>query len=128
MYDLVNDIESYPLFLDWVCSSQVKRAGNNYMDASIEIGLGGFTKTFTTYNRLIDSSCIELELVSGPFKNFKGCWMFEPIDQDRCRVILEIDFEMSISPLSKVFGLMFKEVSLRQLNAFFERAKSVYGK
>jgi ribosome-associated toxin RatA of RatAB toxin-antitoxin module len=127
MFDLVNDINSYPLFLYWVKSATVKRAGDHYMEASLEVGLGGFSKSFTTHNRLQANSCIELELVSGPFKQFKGAWYFEEKAPDLSNVILEIDFEMSLSPLSKVFGIMFKEVSLRQLNAFLVRAKVVYG-
>jgi ribosome-associated toxin RatA of RatAB toxin-antitoxin module len=42
--------------------------------------------------------------------------------------VLEIDFAMQVSPLAKVFGVMFHEASERQLQLFIKRADSLYGK
>ncbi len=97
------------------------------MEASMEIGIGPFSKSFTTHNYLSENSCIELNLIDGPFKSFKGCWKFLDSEEGTL-VVLEIDFAMQVSPLAKVFGVMFHEASERQLQLFIKRADRLYGK
>ncbi len=127
MYRLVNDVHLYPEFLDWIKSTHIIKKESTFMEASMEIGIGPFSKSFTTHNYLSENSCIELNLIDGPFKSFKGCWKFLDSEEGTL-VVLEIDFAMQVSPLAKVFGVMFHEASERQLQLFIKRADRLYGK
>ena len=54
MYDLVNDIEAYPLFLPWCRSTTVHSRSDDEVRATIEIAKGRLQKSFTTLNRCHD--------------------------------------------------------------------------
>ena len=50
MFELVDDIESYPEFLPWCAGSKIIRREKDIVEAELKISRGGFTKTFSTRN------------------------------------------------------------------------------
>ena len=52
MFDLVNDIESYPKFLHWCRGARVDVELANTVEATLEIGVLGFQQRFRTRNTL----------------------------------------------------------------------------
>ena len=127
MFDLVNDIESYPQFLHWCQGSHVDRSSDTEVVATLEVGLGGVHKRFTTRNRLDRPRQMDIELVDGPFRRLHGTWKFEDQVEAGCTVILELDFEVAHTPLDLMFGMLFEEIVRSQVAAFIQRAGTVYG-
>jgi ribosome-associated toxin RatA of RatAB toxin-antitoxin module len=128
MFDLVNDIESYPLFLHWCSGARIDVRQGNTVEASLDIGVLGFRRSFRTRNTLARPSTIQIELVSGPFRRLRGEWKFTPRPEGGCDVSLSLQFEVTVSPFGTVFSKVFEELAGAQMTAFTDRAAKVYGK
>lgn len=128
MFDLVNDIEAYPEFLHWVRDARVEERGDGYMKATLDIGISGIHKSFTTLNTFDRPHRLDIELVSGPFRHLDGLWEFEDVGDGECDVSVTLSFEVIASPLSMVFSMVFEELVRAQVAAFVQRAEALYGR
>ncbi len=126
MFNLVNDVGSYPKFLPGCSGSRVIESSSSVMVASVDVSKSGISKTFTTSNQLEHGSAILMELVDGPFKSLKGGWFFTPLDERACKVELKLEFEFSSKMIELAFGKIFHELTSNMVNAFTRRAKEVY--
>jgi ribosome-associated toxin RatA of RatAB toxin-antitoxin module len=127
MFDLVNDVESYPRFLHWCRDAKIERKEGNTVEAALDIGVSGIHKRFTTRNTLERPHRIAIELISGPFRRLEGQWRFTDDPGGGSEVSLSLDFEVSHSPLSMLFSAVFEEAVRAQMSAFTKRATHVYG-
>jgi len=127
MYALVADVEKYPGFLPWCRDARVRAPGEGTVEASLEIGRGPIRKTFTTRNIMTRDSRIDIGLIDGPFKHLKGCWQFMTLDGSGCRIILNLEFELSNAVLRRTLGPLFSEIANSMVDAFCRRAKELYG-
>lgn len=127
MYELVDAIERYPLFLPWCKSSQVLSRTVDEVRATLTLAGGGFQKSFTTCNRLQPNKMIEIRLLDGPFRQLEGFWRFEAVEPHGSRVSLDLEFEFSNKLLALAFGPVFSQVANTLVDAFVKRAKQVYG-
>lgn len=128
MYNLVNDIESYPQFLPWCRSAQVVPYSEDELRATIEMAKGAVHKTFTTNNRMQKHKMIDIRLLEGPFQRLEGYWRFEPLRADACKVSLDMEFEFSSALLRKVIEPVFKQIANSLVDAFCKRAVELYGR
>ncbi|KAB2825610.1 SRPBCC family protein [Aliivibrio finisterrensis] len=126
MYDLVNDVASYPQFLPGCSGSKIIEQSEHAMVASVDVAKAGIKKTFTTKNSLIVSEVIGMNLVDGPFKSLAGGWHFMELDETACKVELKLDFEFSNALVAMAFGKVFQELTNNMVNSFTQRAKQVY--
>lgn len=127
MFDLVDDISSYPEFLPWCQGATIQRRTEELAEATLEVGIGGVQKQFSTRNRLDRPHRIEIQLLKGPFKSLEGAWTFDDHDEGGSEVGLALNFEVAVSPLHMVFGVLFEEIVRSQVTAFIDRAKAKYG-
>ena len=126
MYQLVNDVHSYPDFLPGCTGSRVIAASPNEMTAAVEVAKAGISKTFTTRNTLLDNQSINMQLVDGPFRKLMGGWQFTALSPEACKVELHLDFEFTNKLIELAFGKVFKELAGSMVQAFTQRAKEVY--
>ena len=89
MYQLVNDVHSYPDFLPGCTGSRVINASNNEMTAAVDVAKAGISKTFTTRNTLLDNQSINMQLVDGPFRKLMGGWHFTPLSVASSHVVCD---------------------------------------
>ncbi|MFE8070711.1 type II toxin-antitoxin system RatA family toxin [Marinobacteraceae bacterium S3BR75-40.1] len=127
MFDLVNDIPSYPLFLPWCSAAEVHPSEEADVLASIEVAKGGMRHRFTTRNRLDKPSRIEMALVDGPFSALSGQWQFQALNEKASKIILTLDFEFSGRLTSMAFGNVFGQAANTMVDAFCRRASELYG-
>ena len=52
MFELVDDIESYPDFLPWCGGSRIISRTTNIVEAELHIAKAGFHKSFATRNKI----------------------------------------------------------------------------
>lgn len=128
MYLLVNAIEDYPLFIPWCHSAKVHSRNEDEIRATLCFEGGGFSKSFTTCNRLQPNKMVEIRLVNGPFKHLEGFWRFEEHDKSHCLVKLDLEFELANKLLGIAFGHVFNQVANTLVDAFSKRAAEVYKK
>lgn len=127
MYQLVNDVASYPDFLPGCTGSRVLSSQHNEMTAAVDVAKAGISKTFVTRNTLDENQSIRMQLVDGPFRKFSGGWMFTPLSENSCRVELKLEFEFRNLLIEMAFGRIFKELANSMVQAFVSRAREVYG-
>ena len=127
MFDLVNDVNNYREFLPHCSDSKIIKQSEGHMTASVEISKVGIKKWFTTENTLTAPGSIDMTLVDGPFKKLAGGWKFIALDEQACKVELQLDFEFSNKLVEMAFGRVFNEVANNMLSSFTQRAKHVYG-
>ncbi len=127
IYDLVNDVETYPLYLDGCVGAQVISQDESFMEASLDIAKGGIRQSFTTRNTLVDSTHIKMSLVNGPFKRFSGEWLFTPLGDSACKVSLHLEFELTGVAINVAAGKLFSVVGSNLVDAVCKRANELYG-
>lgn len=126
IYQLINDVESYPLFLPDCAGSKILSTDGQTMKASLLVAKGGVKKWFTTENTLIKNEQIQLTLIDGPFKHLTGQWSLSALSDDACKINLDLDYEFSNKLLALAFGRVFNGLANSLMQAFIERAKVVY--
>ena len=126
MYQLVNDIEKYPEFLQWCESSKVHTRTDDEVRATLTLAKGGLRKSFTTLNRLQKDKMVEVRLISGPFKHLEGFWRFELLENNLCRISFDLEFEFINKLLSLALGPVFSQIANALVGNFVKRAQQLY--
>ena len=127
MFNIVDDIESYPEFLPWCGSSQILKRTDDEVEATIKIEHSRIRKSFTTRNRLQKNKMIEMKLIDGPFKHLHGCWQFMNLGENACKVSLDLDYEFSNRLVDMSLGPVFSKIANSMVDAFCNRADSLHG-
>jgi ribosome-associated toxin RatA of RatAB toxin-antitoxin module len=127
MFELVNNINDYPNFLNWCDSSSILNETGNQITASVQINKNGFKQTFTTINTSTPYETIKMQLLDGPFDDLRGEWRFEPLGDNAAKVYLDLEFSFKSRIADMTISPLFKNIANSQLDAFIERAKNIYG-
>ncbi|CAC5840332.1 Putative oligoketide cyclase/lipid transport protein, similarity with yeast ubiquinone-binding protein YOL008W [uncultured Gammaproteobacteria bacterium] len=127
MYQLVNQIDKYPQFLNWCSSADILNQTEQEITASVSINKNTFKQTFTTLNTLTPNVRIDMQLKDGPFKQLNGAWIFTSLNDNACKINLELEFSFASKLVDMVITPVFTSISNTQLDAFIERAKQIYG-
>lgn len=128
MYDVVADVRSYPGFLNWCENMQIISESPDEVVAKLIISYGKLNFSFTTRNKMQKNQSVEMALVDGPFSELNGQWTILSLDDNACKVSLEVDFMFDNPITHKVFGKVFHKIISAQLDAFQKRAELLYGK
>ena len=127
MYQLVNDVDAYPEFLPGCTETNILLDQPERMKASVKVSKAGISQTFMTENTLVANQSIKMELLEGPFKHLTGGWTFTHLDEQACKVSLDLEFEFSSKIVELAFGRVFHELVGSMVKSFSDRAKTVYG-
>ncbi len=127
MYQLVNQINDYPEFLNWCSSASILNQTEREITASVSINKSAFNQTFTTINTLTSDARIDMQLKDGPFKQLQGAWIFTALSDSACKISLELEFSFASRLVDIAIAPIFTAISNAQLDAFVERAKNIYG-
>lgn len=131
LFELINEIESYPVFIPWCTHAKVLSRSDREIVATIGVQRGPLQSEFTTRNELEQDRRIVMHLVTGPFKMLEGEWLLTPIEQPTvpgsrgCRVQLTMKFAFK-NPLTAVlFEQKFAETASSLMDAFVARARAL---
>ncbi len=127
MFELVDDIESYPQFLPWCRGSRILRRENDLVEAELEVARGSFRQSFATRNYNVPGQEIRMTLLRGPFSHLEGLWRFQSLREDASKISLELSFEMNSRVGALAFGAMFNQICETMVEAFTRRARQIYG-
>lgn len=126
MYALVEDIESYPLFLPWCSRTEVVERSTGRAVATIHVEFRGVRQAFTTANRMQPGERIEMALVRGPFRNLAGEWRFRALSAAGCRVEFALAYQLTSPLLDRVVGPVFDHIANTFVDAFVHRADALH--
>lgn len=127
LYDLVNDVASYPQFLPWCSASEILEASETHMLASLEVAKGGIGQRFVTRNLLLPGQRIEMNLQEGPFTSLNGTWEFKALGDKACKISLDLTFDYAGPLVRATLGPLFNQATNTMVDAFCQRAKQLYG-
>ena len=152
LFDLINDIDSYPSFIPWCTHAKVLSRSDREIVATIGVQRGPLQSEFTTRNELEQDRRIVMHLVNGPFKMLEGEWLLTPIAQAGsqppavgspaahghtdakpvpisegagCRVQLTMKFAFKNALTAVLFEQKFAETASSLMDAFVARARAV---
>ncbi len=132
MFDLVADVEKYPLFLPLCEGLTIRRRtsgddGTEVLVAEMTVGYKAIRETFTSRVTLDRPRLkILVEYVDGPFRHLENRWSFKPQDGG-CDVEFFINYEFRSRTLGLLMGAMFERAFRKFSEAFEQRADLVYG-
>jgi len=127
MFDLVADVEKYPDFMPWCGGAQVHEQDQTGMRASVTIHFAGIRQTFTTRNTHEYPQRILMTLVDGPFSALTGCWEFQALSDQACKVLYTMEYAFSSRTLETLVGPVFNRIASGFIDAFTQRAQTCYG-
>ena len=127
LYDIVIDVETYPEFLPWCLSSRiVKKTNDDNFDAELTVGYKAIDEKYISRIQAEYEKKIISKAISGPFKFLDSSWSFNNIDKKQCRVDFMIEYQFKSFFLDKVMGSLFKKATIKMLDAFEQRARSLH--
>jgi len=126
MFELVNDIEAYPQYMEGCVGAKVLARGEDWVEARLELSKAGVTQSFVTRNQLQAPQLMSMQLVEGPFKRLQGAWRFTPLNDTACKVSFSLEFELQNRLLGMAVGKLFESVSNKQVDALCARAQQIY--
>lgn len=127
IYALVEDIEAYPRFLPWCRASRVIGREGSVTTAELSVGVKGIHQSFTTRNLNQPGASIELDLLSGPFRQFHATWRFHDLGAAASKIEYSMSYELAGGVLGRVLGPLFEHIANTMVEAFILRAEAVYG-
>ena len=131
LFELINDIESYPSFVPWCTHAKVLSKSDREIVATIGVQRGPLQSEFTTRNELEQDRRVLMHLVTGPFKMLEGEWLLTPIPQPTvpggvgCRVQLTMKFAFKNPLTAMLFEQKFAETTSSLMDAFVARARAL---
>jgi ribosome-associated toxin RatA of RatAB toxin-antitoxin module len=126
MFDLVNDIEAYPHYMDGCVGATILKREGDWLEARLELSKAGVRQSFVTRNQLQAPESMSMTLVDGPFKYLKGCWRFTALNETACKVSFDVEFELQNKLLGMAVGKLFESVASKQVDALCARAAQIY--
>ena len=134
MFDLVADVERYPLFVPLCQSTRLKGrktidAHRDVIIADMTVAYKVFRETFTSRATLDrENLAITVAYLDGPFEHLDNRWTFKPVGEGQCDVGFYIEYEFRSRVLSGLMGAVFDK-AFRKFSAAFEaRADDIYGR
>ena len=127
MFDLVDDVESYPRFLPWCSQTRVEFRDDKKTVATLHINYLSVRSHFTTENEKEIPLRMNIRLVDGPFRRLEGVWHFIPLAENACKIEFRLAYEFSSKLFEKIIGPVFNQITNTFVDAFVKRADAVYG-
>ncbi len=127
LYDMVNDVASYPAFLPWCSASEVLSSSETEMTASMTVAKAGVSQRFLTRNHLKPGERIEMNLAEGPFRQLHGVWEFRALGESACKITLDLRFDYAGPLVKMTLGPLFNHAANTLVDAFCVRARQLYG-
>lgn len=128
MFELVADIPSYPKFLPWCGGARILSTQDDEVVAAIDIVYSGVHRTFSTRNLLQRDKMMEIQLMEGPFSYLQGFWQFKTLDEQSCKISLDLEFDVANRIVGLVLTPAFSNIANQLVDRFHRRATELYGK
>jgi ribosome-associated toxin RatA of RatAB toxin-antitoxin module len=126
MYQLVDRVEEYPLFLPWCGGTELIHRDDARTVARLHISYHGIKADFSTENEKEPPHLMLIRLRHGPFEHLDGRWNFKPLGEAACKIEFHLRYEFSSRLLEKALGPVFHHIASTFVDSFVRRAGQVY--
>lgn len=134
MFDLIADIERYPLFLPWCAAARIVSSLPEGLPPSLEADLTvAFPPVKETYRSHVTldraQGLVTARHIRGPFKHLVTEWRLTALgDGGRTQVDCTVEFSFRNPALQMMLSLVFGRAVARMAEAFEARARMLYGR
>ncbi|MFT4920753.1 MAG: ribosome-associated toxin RatA of RatAB toxin-antitoxin module [Zhongshania aliphaticivorans] len=128
IYQLINDVEAYPQYMDGCVGAEVLSRSEDLMEARLDLAKAGIKLSFITRNQLKHNRSVSLKLVDGPFDDLRGEWTLLALGDEACKVSLHLHFVLANSLVGAATKQLFNSVANNLVDALVKRANAQYGK
>lgn len=122
VFDIVADVERYPLFLPGWRRARILERHDNVFTVEQTLGGLGFSWEFRTRAVFDRPDLIRIESGEHPFRHLSQVWRFKPVDEHHTLVSLEADFALADLALRGLLTTVFERGIGQTLDAFEKRA------
>lgn len=126
MFELVDRVEDYPLFLPWCGGTELKWRDALSTVATIHIAYLGIRQSFTTENSKQAPRLMRITLQEGPFSELEGDWIFTPLGDAACKIEFRLNYTFSNRVLESLLAPVFSHITNTFVDAFVRRADEVF--
>ncbi|MCD8512641.1 MAG: type II toxin-antitoxin system RatA family toxin [Nitrincola sp.] len=127
MFDLINDVGNYPSFVPWCARTEVLFESEDEIQATLYVSKAGLQYHFTTRNRKVRPTYMDMILVDGPFSDFTAAWQITPLSDEACKVEFTMKYNFSGKLANLAMSKLFAGVASTMVDVFVERADKLYG-
>lgn len=124
--NIVADVEQYPAFLPMLKSAIVFSETEDFFQADLTIGTGTIEKTYRSKVFVSDNAVKAQAIPDNTFKFLESQWIFQPLDENRCKVEFMLRFELHSTLLQLTLGKALNKIAEATMTAFEERAKKLW--
>jgi ribosome-associated toxin RatA of RatAB toxin-antitoxin module len=122
MFDLIEQAERYPLFVPWCTASEILERSDEWVGARLEITYAKLRFQMRTRNPKRRPEWLQVRLVDGPFREFRGDWRLQSLGDLGCKVTFQLAYETSAGLLDRVAKGAMERVFDSVVDAFVKRA------
>lgn len=126
MFELVDRVEDYPVFLPWCGGTELKWRDELSTVATIHIAYMGIRQSFTTENAKTHPREMRIKLQNGPFSELEGDWSFVALGDEACKVEFRLQYVFSSRVLEMILAPVFSHITNTFVDAFVRRADEVF--
>ena len=126
IFDLVADIERYPVFLSGWQEARIIEQTDDHMRVTQRLSLPLLSQSFISTARLERPSRLSIHSNDGPFRDLHINWLFQAFGAEHCEVELAVSMKLKSRILDRLTGA-FNETAARDILSRFEsRADELY--
>ncbi len=126
MFNLVDAVEDYPRFLPWCGGVNLHERTNTSTSATLHINYHGIKQKFTTVNRKVFPTNMDIALKDGPFKHLEGDWRFIELRADACKIEFRLNYEFANGFLERLISPVFNHIATTFVDSFVTQADKIY--
>jgi ribosome-associated toxin RatA of RatAB toxin-antitoxin module len=126
MFDLIEQVEHYPLFVPWCTRTQLIDRTEETVSAIVEVGFRELHVRVTTRNEKRRPEWMAIQMQDGSFRDFFGEWKLLPLGTLGCRIDFSLRYELALHT-EKLAGPLIDRAANQMVDAFVRRAEAVYG-
>ncbi|RZI45858.1 type II toxin-antitoxin system RatA family toxin [Candidatus Finniella inopinata] len=127
LFELVADVKSYPQFILGILETSVDPITPNLFKAHVRFGNRLFQNQYDCQVELNPFQSIVIKGLDGPFTHMNSQWIFSPDPQKTgTKVAFSVDFAFKNKLLQHLGGPIFHQLTQRMMQAFEERAKTIF--
>lgn len=122
MFDLIEQAEAYPLFLPWCTGATILERSDDWVAARLDFCYMKARFGFQTRNPKQRPAWLQVRLVEGPFRHFRGDWRLTPLADVGCRITFDVSYEIAAGVLDRLAAPAVEYVARTMVDAFVRRA------
>ena len=126
IYTLINDVETYPQYMDGCVGAEVLEQTDGLMLARLDLAKKNIRYSLTTRNTLQPPERVTMQLVDGPLSDFSGEWRVQALHASACKVSIDIKFRLKSELLRGPLRMLLNAMADNMVDALTRRARDLY--